>query len=414
MPAQLHTDNRSAVGKWRTLIIFFLLGMVVLHAAILWQMRGLIAEGYGDFAAFYTAGKLVQHGQASAMYDRRAQWSAQQEFAADVKIRRGPLPYIRPPFEALVFFLLAYLRYPVAYLVWTTLKILILFAIPFLLQPHLLTDPLLQPLLQGVLALAYFPVAFELLQGQDAILFFLLFCLAFAALQRGADFRAGVWLALGLFKFHLVIPIVLIFALRRKTRVVFGFLCSAAALLLISAGLVGWAGIVAYPKYLWSLNQASGVGMVYTESMPNLRGLAGALGLRGIYSHWIAVPVAAVGIIVAAYLWRPADDQDRRLSIAGFSLSIVLTILTSYYAYCYDMMLLLIPIVLLGNRRVWRNEPGGWPQRLLVACMALLLFSPLYWVLTLNLNQFYWMAVVLLLLAVALAGCMKRWREPVA
>jgi hypothetical protein len=41
--------------------------MVVVHAAVLWRVRQPILRGYGDFAAFYTAGKLLQEGHAAGV-----------------------------------------------------------------------------------------------------------------------------------------------------------------------------------------------------------------------------------------------------------------------------------------------------------------------------------------------------------
>ena len=65
------------------------------------------------------------------MYDRRAQWQVQQEFASSVKIRRGPLPYVRPPFESLLFLPLAYFKYPLSCVLWGAFKIFILLTVPF-------------------------------------------------------------------------------------------------------------------------------------------------------------------------------------------------------------------------------------------------------------------------------------------
>jgi hypothetical protein len=401
-------------GKWKSGVVLFLLGMVSVHSVVLWQTHDLILQGYGDFAALYTAGTLVQRGQASAMYDRRVQWAVQQEFSSTVTIRNGPLPYIRPPFEALLFVLLAYLSYPVASMVWMAVKVLILLGIPFLLQPHLLRDRLLPASIEGLLCLSFFPVVFDLLQGQDAILLLLVFVLAFTALQRGADFRSGLFLALGLFKFHLVIPIVLVLLLRRKTRVLIGFLLTAFALVLISVALVGWAGLLGYPKYLWDLNQASGVGVIKSQSMPNFRGLitvyVGRAPLPG-HAHWFLVPIAIAGIVFTAWVWRGTDNHDPRLSSAGFSLAIVMTILTSYYAYSYDMTLLILPILVLGGSFLRSVELQGWPQGIFLSSAALLLFSPLYWFLILRLDQFYWIVLVELLLVVSMAWAMKIWRR---
>src|SRR5262249_44728624 len=121
--------------NWKSVVVFALLGMVVIHAAALWQMHNEIFSGYGDFSAFYTEGKIARQGEGRRLYERPLQWDEQQEFASTVKIRRGPLPYIHPPFEALIFLPLAFFSYQVAFVTWMCIKILILAFIPFLLIP---------------------------------------------------------------------------------------------------------------------------------------------------------------------------------------------------------------------------------------------------------------------------------------
>lgn len=72
----------------------------------------------------------MRSGQSARLYEPALQWKIQQQFASKVKIRLGPLPYIRPPFEALLFLPFAYLGYPAACLLWMAAKIVLLLAVP--------------------------------------------------------------------------------------------------------------------------------------------------------------------------------------------------------------------------------------------------------------------------------------------
>src|SRR5579863_7910588 len=98
----------------------------VLHGWVLWRSHDFIVRGYEDFTSFYTAGKIVLRGEGVRLYDRQLQWQVQQEFASSVSNRTGPLPYIRPPFEALLFLPLASLSYPAAVEIWTLIKLILL------------------------------------------------------------------------------------------------------------------------------------------------------------------------------------------------------------------------------------------------------------------------------------------------
>jgi Glycosyltransferase family 87 len=406
----LRFHHASALPK--TFLLLILSGFAVLNGVIVWQLRDSIAQGYGDFAAFYTAGKIVERGEGRRLYDRELQWRIQEEFAAQVAIRQSPLPYIRPAFEALLFLPFAYFSYPVAYALWTVVKIGVLFAISWLLR--LPSEGLFRSMASTmILCLSFFPVAFDLLQGQDAIVLLLLFVLAFHGLERGNESAAGIFLGLGLFKYHLVIPFLCVFLLRKKTKLITAFLSTAVALTGLSIAVVGWKGMLAYPEYLWSLNQTPGLLGIKSRSMPNVRGLISPLIGRGtlpVAVNWFLLAVVLTGIVMAAKVWR-GEGQDSRSLAAGFSFCAVITIVTSYYANSYDLTLLLLPILTLGPTFVAGSGIRGWPRAAFLISAGVLLFSPLFWVVILRFDQFYWIAFVLLLLAISLSQSLSVWRQ---
>src|SRR5215470_4667051 len=158
-------------------IVLLLISSAIVHGTLLWKERRQIASGYGDFSALYTGGSLVARGLGGQLYDDQQQWKIQQEFARGVNIRRGPLPFIRPPFDALVFVPFAWLSYPVAVIIWSLLNLgLLFFAIQILERPLGKAYP---PWIETILCLGLFPVFLDLLLGQDSILLLLLFVLAF-------------------------------------------------------------------------------------------------------------------------------------------------------------------------------------------------------------------------------------------
>src|SRR5579862_2099349 len=125
--------NRRGTGR---LLVIFLIGMFLMHALVFWSLCTKIREGYPDFSIFYTAGTIVRQGFATRLYDTGLQFQIQKQFASQVFIRQGPLPYNHPPFEALVFAPLTRLSYPAAYVIWDGLNLLILASLPFLLRPY--------------------------------------------------------------------------------------------------------------------------------------------------------------------------------------------------------------------------------------------------------------------------------------
>ena len=397
--------------------VFCLLAFAALNFGLIWHVRDSIVRGYGDFASFYTAGQMVRSGASARLYEPALQWKIQQQFASTVEIRLGPLPYVRPPFEALLFLPFAYLRYPVACVLWMGLQIALLLTAPIFLRAVISPAAggggfdLATYSVQALLCLGFFPVGFELIQGQDSVLLLVILIGALRLLLRGADFWCGAVLGLGLFKFHLVVPLLAILMLRKKWRAGVGFAGVGAVLLGISLFMVGPAGFMNYPKYLWRLNQAPALGMVKPQSMPNVRGLLTVFvgnGALPAWAHWFLTGVVVAGVIFASRAWR---GEDRTSIIAAFSLWIVVTLATSYYANSYDLTLLLIPLLLLG-KKFWRGEFLGWPRVVFLLAGSVLLCTPLLWVLALGDDRFRWMAIALFGMAVSIAAADEAGRRP--
>ena len=394
------------LAKIRPIAAVYLSGMIALNAWILWGQRDKIRQGYGDFSIFYTAGKIVERGQSARLYDRSLQWQIQREFAPEVTIRQGPLLYTHPPFEALAFSPLARFSFPTAVLLWTAVKILLLiFVLPVCLGHGPPGELLLPEPWTGLLCLAYFPVTIDLLQGQDSIIVFLSFALSYAALRRGAEFSAGMWLGLGLVKFQFAIPVALVYLLRRKWKVWWGFSLVGSILLLVSIALVGWRGLTAYPHTLI-------VGAVSPQVMPNLRGVM--TKLLGRAPAGLLVTVAVVGVLISARLWK-SHQEDTTLHFAGFSLAVVVTLCTSYHAYGHDMTLLLVPMLGLTGSVLSGSEIRRWPRTAFLTAIVMLSFSPLFWFLLSRTNLFSSLAFgTMLLLAVSLTGILRQRQSALA
>src|SRR6266581_3771603 len=281
--------------KYKKLVLFFLAGMLSLHVAVAWRSRELIRKGYPDFTALYSAGKIVREGVRKQLYDSQTQYRIQQEFAAGVSIRQGPLPYIHPPWEALLFVPFAWFSYPMAYLLWNAVNVLILLSLPFLLRNQLPQLRHVSALFWLFVSLAFYPIFFDLLQGQDILPLLLFFTLAFVSLKQDNDLAAGCWLGLGLFRFHLVLPLMLILLLHRKRRALLAFLLVAFSLGLVSIATVGWQEALHYPTYIWSVENSTGSTTSLVSSMPNLRGF---VHMMLPWTPRVAVAVSVVSTLI--------------------------------------------------------------------------------------------------------------------
>jgi len=392
----------------------FLLGMAIVHGVEFWQQRGPILAGYGDFSSFYTSGLLLRQGEGRLFYDSREQWNLQQQFAPNVAIRQGPMPFIRPPFEAIVFLPLAFFPYPVAFGIWTFAKIILLW-VSLRVVPRPFPFTRVYPYwLEATLCLGFFPVFLDLFQGQDSILLLLIVALALHQLHAGKDAVAGAILALGLFKFHLLLPIAIVLWLAGRPRILIGLLPGAAALVGISCALSGASVLLTYPAYLFRLNQTPGVGFVTVQSMPNLRGVLSAFVGRSPNPgpiQWVLFVAAIVAIVLNVVVWRPVINRGFQGLALGYFLTLLVAILTSYYNRVYDMSLLVIPLFLLGgflDQQADQLVLARGQRAMISTGLMLLIFTPLYWALILQCDCPYLLVAPMFILAMGIAGVMKR------
>ena len=369
----------------RTMIRFFLLAMLGLHAFFLWSVRDRVPKGDPDFTVYYTAGKILREGRSAELYDAATQQAVQREFATDTDIRQGPLPYIHLPFEALIFVPLTFLPYGTAFVSWNLVNLCLLVAIVLQLRPALNFREQV-PLWEWILALlAFFPVFVNFLQGQDAILLLLTFVLGFRALDRNAEFTAGCWFGLGVFKYHFAIPLLLILAVWKGRKLVLGFAATASVAVLLSLDIVGWHGALRYPAYAWRVVSLPGHGQTPAGLMTNLVGLATGWPLHEntVWPLRLVAFAASAGLLVAVARMRSlvrSRSDDPRFFRLSFACAVITAVLVSYLTNAHDLCLLVLPLALVGEYCA-----AHWSERrevkTLLIPVAPLLISPLWIVL---------------------------------
>jgi Glycosyltransferase family 87 len=390
-------------------LTLFCVGMVGLHLAVFWLARRQAAEGLPDFRIFYTSGLMLHRGQGALLYDDGIQLQTQREFAGGTSYRLRLLPYNHPPFEAILYLGLASYPYFRAYELWFLVNLV--FLAGFVYLAHLSLPELWSrfPELLFLAPLAFFPVAYALMQGQDSILLMLLYCLAYTALRRGEDLKAGAFLGLGLFKFHLVLPFVFILLLGRRWRALGGVLLSTAFDGVVSLWLVGWNELLFYPRYALKVGRERSAGVIVPENMANLRGLFLGWPWPTALEPWLKVALVLVCLCLmvwAARSWRAGELAPVEHWNTGFSIAVIATFLVGYHGYNQDMSILLLP-ALLTLDRVLASAPGQ--GKWTVIFLGLMWLSPLTVVLTLHYGHQNLFALVLLGLAASL-----RWSFPTA
>ncbi len=232
--------------------------------------------------------------------------------------------------------------------------------------------------------------------------------------RQGRAFVAGLCLGLALFKFQLVLPFVLVLLLRRQWRAVAGFAGTACVLLLISAAVVGWSGVLAYPGFVLRLNRAGAQAGIDPRDMPNLRGLvAGSLRFEGLPAALLIITLSIALAALAAHWWRaqtePADPRHQ--FVLGFSLCLTVTIIASYHLFVHDLSLLILPLLLLAELLV-SGEIAGPARPLLIASLTALFLTPLYAMLQFSLREMNLMVIAIAMFAAGTAIALTSKAEP--
>ena len=191
------------------------------------------------------------------------------------------MSFTTTPFEALLFAPFTFLNYRAAYISWVLISVGLLVCAAMIIESN--TKVILAASqyarmqadfgLVLLLFMTFAPVTTCLLLGQDSPLLLLIYTLTFALLRRRKEFWAGCVLAGGLFKFHLILPFVLVLVLRRKWSFLRGFVLVGAMLIVISISVSGLSVLEVYPRFLLLNPIYQQVAGFAPEYMPN-RGFA--------------------------------------------------------------------------------------------------------------------------------------------
>jgi hypothetical protein len=404
------------ISKRRFLVVAFLLAMTIANLFLLFLLIPKLQHGYQDFTIFYTGARLLRSGQASSLYNLATQYQMQQTFT-QVPIRHGPLPFNHPPFEALLFIPFTFLPYWTAYLLWTALNFIMLAAIVILLRKHFSQLAQIPLPVFGLAAIAFFPLAIGLLQGQDIIFFLLLFVSATICLDQNKDQNkdalAGLLLGAALFRPQTAVPLVILLAARRW-KVLIGFIPVALVLLGISVALLGWRGPFDYVHFVTHID-GTNTSAFGPEAVPNLRGLVQELPLINSSRpgpHLASALLLLVSsLLVFLLAWRRIRNGGDSI-IFSASLAAATTILICFHALVYDFTLL-FPMVLFILARILgsnakalefdntlTNEARLGSLEILI--FILLFLTPVYIYLLLIADRFFCYSLILLTLYVKL------------
>ena len=336
------SEKKKNISFYRLTLAALVAGSLIFHIAILWESRKHIAAGYGDFIIFYTGAQIINDGKSAELFKIATQNAYQEKF--DVPLLDWPLPFNHAPYELFLFLPLAHFSYPVAHAIWSSMNVIFLFIMLRILLPYVHSQ---HSFFIGAAILAWFPTMEALRLGQDSIMSTLLLLAVFVNLKRKRDGLAGFFLALGLYKPHLVLPTAGALLVARRWHSVAVFSLTGVILVAVSLGMVGWQGIFDLVSILRLMHHYSYI--IYPANMMNMRGLLHHLFQPGNLELLAGIVTVVISIMLYAlclYLWRSKFDVLDPGFDLKFSLAVVTTVLISYHLYPHDLFLVTISLIL--------------------------------------------------------------------
>ena len=283
----------------------------------------------GDFIEFYNAGKILNQYGSHRLYD----FQLQQDLIQEV-IPGFSLPYVTPPYVAILFSPLALLPFSVAYLIWIFISVA-LYAGAISLIARLELLPRGMTLL---ICLAFPPFLMLVIAGgQISAIGCFIFALWIYLMKRQHKLLAGLVLGLILYKPTLAVFVVPALLFGKQFRMLVGFSAVSAVLVALTIWMLGPTGSAQYVTILREFSSLVGQGYTPPSMHVDLASM-----VRQIFHVDVRYFTMLMGLPFV-YLLR--NNPER---------AILPTMLFNSYAPTYDLILL-IPLLVLTYQLVHRN-----------------------------------------------------------
>lgn len=295
-----------------------------------------------DFVVFYSAAKLVATGHAYQVYDLHALAPIQRAAHPGVPGAALPIPYLNPPFFALLVAPLGYLAFGHAYQVWTGMKLTLLFVDAWMIW-HI-AGPAGRR--YQIAAVAFFvtlePVAFSVTLGQFSLILTTAWTAAYLLFREGRDRAGAIALAPLLIKPELLVPVAVLLAWKRRTLALAHLCGFGAAAMLASIALTGIHGVIDYPRFVLTISAQGGTG-INRQLMFGWNGILASFlqGHHEVLRHHMHQALTLATVAAVWYAWRgPWRDDERRFT-AQWMLLTLATVLVDPHFYIQDISLVM-------------------------------------------------------------------------
>ncbi len=304
-----------------------------------------------DFIAFYTGAHILLQSPTE-VYNFSTQLLTQQQIDPVTKTQQIFLPFLNPPFVALLFIPFVKLGLQTAYGFWLIINSILLMSICVLSYRQLKPAKWFYHIIFIIGIITFIPILTTLIIGQLSLLLCVIVLLAWIFLKKGKEFYGGFILSLLIIKPHFFILPLLAVILQRRKKLTLGVTTGIGMAAVVSYNLTGGTGVTSYLSLLNSTmtwNSGFGIDLMAQHSLQTaFLILFQTQSLPQIYLPWI-ISVALIGL-PTLFLWTKQFTYSSVQFAYQFSLLIVATLLTSPHTHFHDLSLLVaVAIILLWS-----------------------------------------------------------------
>jgi len=326
------------------------------HQLLISSANGIIS--FSDFVRYYACGKIALSPEAHKCYDA----AVQLKYFNEIIFERAGLLIGRPiitHYTPIVYPLtipIALAPINQAFPIWIVGGFAAVAAGFSLALNTGKQRPVWFSLLAVLGVAATFPTIISLRMGQPSWFILATECLYLWAFVRNRQNICGASVALLCFKPHYGLYFLLPLVIKKKLPALCSFAVTLGLLLLAAGLIIGIENIINYPRFVVDTESNLSLLNYGGDKMVSLRFLCSRIFAEALAVK-ISLGISLAGLVSAGALWwkfRLCNVHERWL----IGCTVLICLLTSPHIYVYDLAMLGVLAVLLGENPVARTSAG--------------------------------------------------------
>jgi len=345
--------------------VVVILIFAAVYAVGVLRRRGLV-DGFGhviggDLLTPRMAAKIVLDGRGAELYDFSLQMDYQRAALAPETIPGHP--FIWPPWVALFYTPWAHVPQGPALVMWTACSLACLVtALLVMARAAPLTGSHWPSTL--LFSLSFYPVLEGLMAGNNSLWSLPIFALMYRALRSGNDATAGALLGLQFYRPQLAVAALVVFAAKRRWRILVGAAAVGMVCMLLSVLCIG-----ARTPLEWLVLAPTHNRLIFEPGMPYaLLSMVSAifllpLGPEHLTAGMTAGVLASLGLLALLLaMWAGPWEPHAEPFVLRFAALLVVSPLVAQYLLLHDLAILILAALLLAEHYLAHGPSAGWAR----------------------------------------------------